>query len=78
MRDTSRRSKFVLATLSWGIWWPCLGRGLVRPRGFSMTTYGDFLMSAVTYVSTVRKQGINVLTALRDLFEGKPFLPSVA
>ena len=43
-----------------------------------MTTYGDFLMSAVTYVSTVRKQGINVLTALRDLFEGKPFLPSVA
>ena len=31
-----------------------------------------------SYVSTVRKQGINVLTALRELFEGKPFLPSVA
>ena len=28
-----------------------------------------------SYVSTVRKQGINVLGALRDLFEGKPFLP---
>ena len=31
-----------------------------------------------SYVSTVRKQGINVLTARRDLFEGKPFLPSIA
>lgn len=29
------------------------------------------------YVSTVRKQGNNVFGALRDLFEGKPFLPEV-
>jgi transposase len=31
-----------------------------------------------SYVSTARKQGINVLEALRDLFEGKPFMPGVA
>ena len=31
-----------------------------------------------SYVSTVRKQGINALGALRDLFEGKPFMPGVA
>jgi transposase len=31
-----------------------------------------------SYVSTARKQGINVLGALRDLFEGKPFLPNIA
>jgi transposase len=30
------------------------------------------------YVSTARKQGINVLEALRDLFEGNPFMPGVA
>jgi transposase/uncharacterized coiled-coil protein SlyX len=31
-----------------------------------------------SYVSTVRKQGINAFGALRDLFEGKPFMPGVA
>ena len=31
-----------------------------------------------SYVSTARKQGINVLGALRDLFEGHPFMPGVA
>jgi uncharacterized NAD-dependent epimerase/dehydratase family protein len=30
------------------------------------------------YVSTARKQGINVLGALRDLCEEQPLLPSVA
>ncbi len=31
-----------------------------------------------SYVSTARKQSINVLGALRDLFEDKPFLPIIA
>lgn len=31
-----------------------------------------------SYVSTVRKQGVNVLGALRDLFEGQPFMPGVS
>ena len=31
-----------------------------------------------SYVSTARKQRINVLGALRDLFEGHPFMPGVA
>jgi hypothetical protein len=30
------------------------------------------------YISTIRKQGINALGALRDLSEGKPFMPGVA
>jgi transposase len=31
-----------------------------------------------SYVSTARKQGVNVLGALRDLFEGQPFMPGVS
>ena len=31
-----------------------------------------------SYVSTARKQGLNVLDALRDLFEGHPFMSGVA
>lgn len=31
-----------------------------------------------SYISTARKQRVNVLDALRDRFEGKPFLPRVA
>jgi transposase len=31
-----------------------------------------------SYVSTARKQGVNVLSALRQLFEGDPFMPRVA
>jgi transposase len=31
-----------------------------------------------SYVSTARKQGVNVLGALRNLFEGQPFMPGVA
>ena len=31
-----------------------------------------------SYVSTARKQGLSVLDALRDLFEGHPFMPGVA
>lgn len=31
-----------------------------------------------SYVSTARKQGVDVLDALRSLFEGQPFMPGVA
>ena len=31
-----------------------------------------------SYVSTARKQGVNVLDALRSLFEGQPFMPGFA
>lgn len=31
-----------------------------------------------SYVSTTRKQGVNVLDALRSLFQGNPFMPGVA
>jgi len=31
-----------------------------------------------SYISTARKQGVNVLEALRSLFEGNPFMPGVA
>ncbi len=31
-----------------------------------------------SYIATAHKQGISVLGALRDLFEGEPFLPSTA
>jgi transposase len=31
-----------------------------------------------SYVSTARKQGVNVLGALRRLFEGQPWMPGVA
>lgn len=31
-----------------------------------------------SYVSTARKQGMNVLEALRSLFEGQPFMSGVS
>lgn len=45
---------------------------------FRTETGASNYLAIRSYVSTVRKQGINVFGALRDLFEGKPFLPEVA
>tara|TARA_B110000967_G_C18858669_1_gene548657 strand:+ start:1014 stop:1340 length:327 start_codon:yes stop_codon:yes gene_type:complete len=38
---------------------------------------GDVFCSLRSYLSTVKKQGINRLDALIDLFNGKPFIPSL-
>jgi len=37
---------------------------------------GDIFCSLRSYLSTVKKQGINRLDALTDLFNGKPFIPT--
>ena len=38
---------------------------------------GDIFCSLRSYLSTVRKQGVNRLDALIDLFNGKPFIPTL-
>lgn len=38
---------------------------------------GDVFCSLRSYLSTVKKQGINRLDALIDLFNGKPFIPTI-
>jgi transposase len=38
---------------------------------------GVHFCSLRSYLSTVKKQGINRLDALVDLFNGKPFIPSI-
>lgn len=45
--------------------------------GSFRTLNGAEIFCAIrSYISTARKQGINVLDALEDAFSGNPFLPS--
>ena len=45
---------------------------------FRTETGASSFLTVRSYISTARKQQVNVLDALRDLFEGKPFLLGVA
>jgi transposase len=38
----------------------------------------EAFLTVRSYISTARKQGLNPLDALRQLFEGRPWLPTPA